>query len=428
MNRRGFIRTSTAATAAVAFPSVIPGHVLAAPGRRLGANDRIQVGFIGLGGRARAILKEEGLPGADLVAVADCFFPRCEEAAKLIPGGEKWRKYSDHRTLLDKEKLDAVFVETTTHARVLIAMHALQAGLDVYCEKPMSLTIAEGRALVNAVKKTGRVLQVGSQQRSMPINQFASKLVREGAIGKVREVIVFNFWPPIDWVPRAARPIPAGLNWDLWCNQTELRPYHPALQFGWPNYVEYDGGGMGWGVSGWGTHSLDQVQCALGTDDTGPVELIPEVTPGEPGPLCRVTLRYASGTLLKLAGPKRGFEDLGAIFVGDRGRIDIRRGSAVADPKELLKGAPPDNPSVRPGETIMHLQNFFECMRTRCKPNADVETGHRATTVCHLVNIVRAVGRKLYWDPKAENFVGDDEANDFLSRPRRKGYELPQIG
>lgn len=141
-----------------------------------------------------------------------------------------------------------------------------------------------------------------------------------------------------------------------------------------------------------------------------------------------MTLRYASGTILKLAGPKRGFEDLGAIFVGDRGRIDIRRGSAVADPKELLKGAPPDNPSVRPGEAIMHLQNFFDCMRTRRKPNADVETGHRATTVCHLMNIVRAVGRKLHWDPKAEKFVGDDEANDFLSRPRRKGYELPQIG
>jgi predicted dehydrogenase len=428
MNRRSFLRTSTAATTAVAFPTIIPATVLAAPGRRLGANDRIQVGVIGLGGRARGFIKEEGLPGADLVAMADCFVPRCHEAAKLLPIAAKARIYSSHAALLEKEKLDAVFVETTTHARVLIAMHALQAGLDVYCEKPMSLTISEGRALVNAVKATGRVLQVGSQQRSMPINQYASKLVREGAIGRVKEVIAFNFWPPIDWQPRAAKPIPAGLDWDQWCNQTELRPYHPALHYGWANYVEYDGGGMSWGVSGWGTHSLDQVQCALGTDDTGPVELTPELTAGEPNPICRVTMRYANGTLLKLAGPKRGFEDLGAVFVGEHGTIDIRRGSAVATPKDLLTGAPPDSPSVRPGETIMHLRNFFDCMRSRQKPNADVETGHRATTVCHLVNIVRAVGRKLYWDPKAEKFVGDDDANDYLSRPRRKGYELPKIG
>jgi predicted dehydrogenase len=297
------------------------------------------------------------------------------------------------------------------------------AGFDVYAEKPLTLTIGEGRVLVNAARKLNRIVQVGSQQRSMPINQFASKLVREGALGRVREVITFNFWPPDDWMPRASQPIPDGLDWDQWCNQTALRPYHPSLHYGWGKYVEYDGGGQSWGVSGWGTHSLDQVQCALGTDDTGPVEIIPE----EPGPNGKVTLRYENGTLLKLAGAKRGFEDLGAIFVGENGRIDIRRGSAVADPKELLKGAPPDSPSVRPGETTPHLKNFFECLRTRAKPNADVEIGHRATTVCHLVNIVRAVGRKLYWDPKSEQFTGDDEANQFLARPRREGFELPVV-
>lgn len=424
MKRRAFLQASTAA---VAFPAVVPSSVLARPGR-VGPNDRVRVGFIGMGGRARAILREEGLPDADLVAMADCDFPRCEEAAKLLPIASKANRYPSHTEMLEKEKLDAVFVETTTHARVLICMHALQAGLDVYCEKPMSLTIAEGRALADAVKKTGRVLQVGSQQRSMPINQYASKLVREGAIGCVKEVIAFNFWPPVDWTPRAARPVPKGLDWDQWCNQTELRPYHPMVHHGWSNYVEYDGGGMSWGVSGWGTHALDQVQCALGTDDTGPVEIVPEVKPGVPNPICPVTLRYESGTLLKLTGPKRGFEDLGAVFVGEHGTIDIRRGSAVATPGELLKDAPPDSPSVKPGETIMHLRNFFECVRARSKPNADAETGHRATTVCHLINIARAAGRKLTWDPKAERFTGDDDANEFLSRPRRKGYEMPKIG
>lgn len=423
MIRRSFLRNTVAGGAALAFPAVIPAHVLGRNGQ-VGANDRIQVGFIGVGGRARAILKDEWTPQAQVVAIADCFYPRCAEAAKLIPGGDAWHTYPSYREMLDREKLDAVFVETTTHARVLACIHVLQSGRDVYAEKPLTLTISEGRVLADWVKKTGKILQTGTQQRSMPINQFASKLVRDGAIGTVTEAITFNFWPADDWMPRASQPVPTGLDWDQWCNQTELRPYHPTLQFGWGKWIEYDGGGQSWGVTGWGTHSLDQVQCALGTDDTGPVEILPE----EPGANARVTMRYANGTLLKLNGTKRGYEDLGAIFVGTGGRIEIKRGSAVAEPAGLLKDAPPDSPSVAAGETTPHLLNFFECLRTRKTPNACVETGHRATTVCHLVNIARALGRRLQWDPKAERFVGDDEANQFLSRPRRKGYELPTVG
>jgi predicted dehydrogenase len=424
MNRRHFLAGSAAA-AAVAFPAVIPARALARPGR-LGANDRPRVGIIGVGGRARSILKDDWPAGeVDLVAVADCFAPRCAEAAALIPGGERWRQYPSFRAMLDREKLDAVFVETTTHNRVRICLHALAAGLDVYAEKPIALTIAEGRALSDAVARTGRVLQCGTQQRSMPINQFASALVREGKIGKVTEVITFNFLPPEDWLPRAGRPVPAGLDWDEWCGQTELRPYHPGLHYGWGKYVEYDGGGQSWGVTGWGTHSLDQVQCALGTDGTGPVEIWPE----EPGPFGRVTMRYANGTLLKLAGPKRSYEDLGAIFVGTNGRIEILRGSAIIDPAELRQGAPPDSPSVRPGETIGHVRNFLECVKSRAVPNAPAEAAHRATTVCHLVNIARTLGRHLYWDPAAETFTGEDaaEANEFRSRTPRAGFELPRL-
>jgi predicted dehydrogenase len=420
MNRRQLLRSSAAA--AIALPAIVPGRVFAAPGRP-GANDRIRLGFIGLGGRAKWILTGEALPGAQVVAAADCYLPRCHEAAKSVPGAETWAKYQDYRKILEKEKLDAVFVETTTHARVLACLHVLQAGCDVYAEKPLSLTIAEGRVLADAVQKYDRVLQTGSQQRSMPINQYASKLVREGAIGKVHTVITFNFLPGMGWTPRAPQPIPEGLDWDMWCNQTELRPYNSELQFGWSKYIDYDTGGQSWGVTGWGTHSLDQVQCALGTDTTGPVEIWPE----EDGLSSRVTARYASGTLLKLEGKKRGMEDLGAIFVGDHGKIEIKRGSFTADPAELLKGAPPETKQGR-GESIAHIRNFFDCIRTRNRPNADVETGHRATSLCHLVNICRIMGRKLYWDPQGETFVGDDQANLLLSRPRRKGYELPQIG
>lgn len=423
MRRRDFLKRTSIAASTLAFPTLIPRNVLAAEGQP-GANDRLRIGFIGMGGRARWIVSDEGLPGADIIAVADCFLPRVDKAAAELPGGDKWKKYQHYQEMLEKEKLDAVFIETTTHARVRACIHALQAGCDVYGEKPLTLTIAEGRVLVNAVKKYNRILQTGSQQRSMPANMHASRLVREGAIGKIHTVITHNFTSGKTWDKGAepAEPMPEGLDWDAWCNQTELRPYHNDLQFGWANYIDYDGGGQSWGVTGWGTHSLDQVQCALGTDNTGPVEIRPE----EQGSECRITLRFENGTLLKLEGPKRGMEDLGAIFVGDKGKIEILRGSYTAEPAELLKNSPPPT-AMGPKESLPHIENFFECMRTRKQPNADVETGHRATTLCHLINICRALQRKLDWDPVAEKFIGDEDANKMLSRPRRKGYELPDI-
>lgn len=409
MKRRDFLR---AASAVPAFHYV--------PARAFGAGDRLQVAFIGAGGRAQWLLKNEKFPGADIVAVADCFLPRCDQAAKILPEGERWRKYQDYRRLLEKEKLDAVFVETTTHARALISIHAMQAGLDVYAEKPMTLTIAEGRVLANAVKRYNRVLQCGTQQRSIPINAWASRMVREGALGKVHTVVACNFEPPKRWKPQPGQPVPDGLDWDQWCNQTELRPYHKDLQTRWAWWWDYDGAGQSWGVTGWGTHALDQVQCALGTDDTGPVEIWPE----EKGEQCRVTMRYAGGTLLKLEGPKRDHADLGAIFLGDKGAIEIKRGTVDAVPRELLKNAP-EITVEGPGEDRWHIENFFDCIRTRKQTNAHVEAAHRATTVCYLVNICRDLGRKLRWDPRAEQFPGDAEANAMLSRPRRKGYELP---
>ena len=420
-SRRQFLRRSATGAALLCLPSLAPhGMLRAADG--IASNDRLRIGFIGMGGRARWILTKEALPGTDLVAVSDCFLPRLDEAAKVAKGSERWKRYQHYQEMLEKEKLDAVFVETTTHARVLACIHALQAGCNVYAEKPQSLTIAEGRTLVKAVKKYNRVLQTGSQQRSMPINRFASKLVREGAIGKIHTVITHNFLPGRVWKGKPEEPITTGLDWDAWCNQTELRPYHSELQFAWGEITDYDGGGQMWGVTGWGTHSLDQVQCALGTDDTGPVEISPQ----EQGPACKLTLRYANGTLLKLEGAKRGMEDLGAIFLGEKGKIEILRGSFTSEPKELHQGAPSDTPQGDM-ESVPHFENFFSCIRSGKKPNADVETGHRATTLCHLVNICRIVQRKLQWDPKRELFVGDEEANKPLSRPRRKGYELPKL-
>lgn len=405
---------------------LLPASSAFAAPSRVGPNDRVRVGFIGLGGRAKWLLKNEAFTGADIVAVADCLLPRCAEAAALRPEGSKWAQYHDYRRMFDKEKLDAVFVETTTHARALISLHAMQAGLDVYAEKPLTLTIAEGRVLVQAARKWGRILTTGTQQRSIPANVYASKLVREGAIGTIREVMVCNFEAGRPWTARAAEPMPDGLNWDQWCNQTELRPYHSELQRRWAWYTDYDGGGQSWGVTGWGAHSLDQVDAALGTDDTGPVEITPE----GPQLTANVTMRYRTGTLVKLWGARRDHADLGAIFVGDKGRIEIKRGSFTVEPadleKKLRRDAPEDTPEG-PGENRFHIANFLDCIRSRRLPNADVEAAHRASTMCHLVNIARDLGRRLAWDPVNETFPCDEEAEARISRPRRKGYELPRV-
>jgi predicted dehydrogenase len=410
MNRRQFV-----GTAAIGFPQVARATVR-------GANDRVQVGFVGVGNRAKWLLQHEDFGEARVVAVADAWLTRMGEAAKVHPQGGEWSKYADYRRMFEKEKLDAVFVETTTHARALICIQAMQAGLDVYAEKPLSLTVEEGQALTRAARRYKRVLQVGTQQRSMPINMYASSLVAGGRIGAVRRVVVCKFIAPEIWVPQPEQPMPEGLNWDQWINQTPMRPYHALLHRGWARWRDYDGGGQSWGVSGWGTHSLDQVQAALGTSLTGPVE----VSVDREGPESKVFLKYESGTVVALEQEIiKDHQQLGAIFEGTNGRIQILRGDFITDRPELKKGAP-DAIKEGPGENAPHIRNFVECIKSRRKPNADVEIGHRSTSVCHIVNIARELGRTLHWDPKAERFRNDDEANKLLSRERRRGYELPK--
>jgi len=410
MNRRQFVQK------VVTFPFVARSTVL-------GANDRINIGFVGLGGRGKYLIGKEDFGANRIVAIADCWASRVEEAAALQPPGVTWTKYPDYRRMFEKEKLDAVFIETTTHARALIAIHAMQAGFDVYAEKPVCLTIEEGRTLVKAARYYRKVVQAGTQQRSMPINVYASKLVAHGKLGKIQKVIVCNFLAPEHWKPLPEQTLPEGLDWDQWCNQAELRPYHTEMHKGWAKWWDYDGGGQSWGVSGWGTHALDQVQDALGTSLTGPIE----VWQDEAGQDKHVQMRYANGTVISLEQPIiKDHQQLGAIFVGSKGTMQIVRGDYKTDIPSLRKGAP-EITKEGPGECISHLNNFFDCIKSRKKPNADVEIAHRSTTVCSLVNICRDLGRKLKWNPKAERFENDEVANGLLSRPRRKGFELPSI-
>jgi predicted dehydrogenase len=464
INRRQFLSTgSAAAVAGVALPYLIPSHVLGAADGP-GANEKVRVGVIGCGGRSRLIREATDVKPFQVVAACDCFRPRAEAYVKELSGGAKWGVYEDFRKMIEQEKLDGVMVETTTHARAWIVIQAMQAGLDVYIEKPMCLTIAEGRTMVKAARKYGRVTQVGTQQRSMPINNWASDLVKDGAIGKILTVFAPNYVGPERWTDQPAQPMPAGGSadwWDLWTNQAVLRPYHPLLHQGWDRWWDYDGGGRGFGVTGWGAHSYDQINRALGTDETGPVEVLleepvrqmatgryaPEVRSGGivaeedtgteyhgmaklEGPRAKVTMKFANGTEVKLHLDGDRGPGLGAIFVGEKGKIEINRNKIAANPKTLARSPDNPGPNKRP-ETAYHIENWVECIKSRKRCNADIEYGQRSSTLCYLVNIVRDIGRvgePLKWDPAAERFTNCDEANKMLDRPRRKGYELPEIG
>lgn len=462
LTRREILKASAAA---MAVPALVPGSVLGLGGATP-ASETVRVGVIGCGGRSRLIREGADVKGFRVTAAADCEFPRALAYVKELSGGAKWGAYDDFRKMIEREKLDAVMAETTTHSRAWIVIQAMLAGMDVYIEKPMCLTIAEGRAMVKAARKLGRVTQVGTQQRSMPINNWASDLVKNGSLGKIRAVLAPNFVGPFRWTKTSAADVkpPVESWWDTWTNQAELRPHDPQIHRGWARWWDYDGGGLCFGVTGWGTHSYDQINRALGTDDTGPVEVLLEepvadretgrfaprktvggvvigdtgdVDTGTPyhgmakltGPRARVRMKFAGGTELRLQLDGDRGPGLGAIFVGEKGKIEINRNKIASNPKELVRAS--DNPGPnRRAETAYHIENWIQCIKTRKPCNADIEIGLRATTLCYLVNIVRDVGRvgeRLQWDPVAERFTNCDEGNKLLDRPRRKGYELPKV-
>ena len=423
-SRRQFLKTAGAAAAAFGFPQIIPRSALAAPGRP-GANDRIGVGAIGVGGRGTLLLQQLPADG-QIVALADCNTPRAE-AFKAKANGD-WPVLQDYRKLLDRKDVDAVIVATGEFQRVLPCIRACQAGKDVYAEKPLTLYVREGRVLVDAVRKTERVFQVGTQQRSMAMNRIACELVRSGGLGKVREVRAINYAgaeaSPAE--PFPAEPIPAGLDWNMWLNQAAERPFN-SKWMGWMRWRDFAGGEM----TNWGAHGVDQIQWALGMDATGPVELWP-VTPGPNG---QVTAKYANGVEVKFAiepghGPMGG-----AVFVCEKGKLEINRNKFASNPPEiaaeLLKQVDVTEEERKWSDSLAlwqarwHMQNWLDCIRTRELPVADVEIGHRSVTVCHLANLSRALGRRLRWNPAAERFDGDDEASTLLDRPRRAGFELP---
>jgi predicted dehydrogenase len=422
------------ASVITAMPELIPSEVLAKPARP-GANDRIGVGFIGIGRQAQGLLQMIlAQPGARYVAVADINLPRAQESAQKHGAVA----YQDYRHLLERSDVDAIVTATPEQWRGPICIHSCQAGKHVYAEKPMTLTIHEGRLIVKAARKYNCVFQVGSQQRSTWPNYAGCALVRSGAIGKVRRVLAVNY--PSPWeCGLQGQAVPAGMNWDMWCGPAEWMPYHPDLyqpraKPGWLSFRAFSGGEM----TGWGAHGLDQIQCALGMDDSGPFEAWTDGPPFVPllyqqpetsdrgNKICaqpKVFFRYAGGIEVELSLEWGKGLAGGAIFIGEKGKVTIDRGRCESDPPELAEEALINRPQ---GFNENHQKQWLDCIRTGQRPIADVEIGHRSSTVCHLGNIVRRLGRRLRWDPVKEEFVGDQEANQLLDRPRRKPWTLPK--
>ncbi len=414
-SRREFFKQSAVVTTGLAIPYFVPSSVLASPGKP-GANDRVQVGMIGMGHRGEHLAGHLPAEG-QVVAISDCDSAKMDQAMRNHLDS-KWVPYQDYREMLDQQKLDAVIVATVDHARVLASILACQAGLDVYAEKPLTLTIGEGQALVKAVRKYNRVLQVGTQQRSMEPNHWGVEKIRSGAIGKIKTVLARQYKSPFFYKSLPREKVPATLDWDLWSGQAPLHPYNHQLQTklegwqGWPQWRDYSGGD----VTLHGAHAADQIQFTLGKDDTNPVEIWP-VSKGHDA---LIRMKYEDGIEVRFEralGVKWG-----AIFIGEDGqKIEINRGSVKSNPKELVAGAP-ENAGFK---AVSHMQNWLDCIKTREDPIAPVEAGHRAVNLCHFINICRELGRKIQWDPVNEEFIDDEEANSLIHRPCRKGYELP---
>ena len=420
-SRRRFLRQVVLGGGAVAgLPYIIPRRVLGASGTP-GANERINVALIGMG-RAAGQLRQTCLRRAALLPSADVDLSAAKAATRELQG--QWNIYQDYRHILEKEPVNGVVLCMCDHNRIRPAIHALQAAKDIYVEKPFSLYVAEGRALVQAVQHYNRVCQAGMQSRTIGANRTVLGMVREGKLGKLQSIACRNYAAVGPCPSGSAQPIPAQLDWDKWCGQTELAPYSDNRRLHWFNYNNYCGGK----VTFLGAHAYDMIQCALGTDETGPVEIW---TTSPAGPDAKVRIKYANGFEVSLEAADKASPVIGAVFTCEKGRIAFDRNLLRSTPKGLGKGLPPaemDEVGGRPGWMgKSHLANWLDCIKTRNCPNAYAEIGHRTASLCHLVNIVKQLGRRLHWDPAAEQFLGDNQANALLGRPRRKGYELPAL-
>ncbi len=438
-SRRRFLKSSTAIAAGVSIPCLLSHGVVAGDddAKSKAKNDRPVLAGIGLGGQGRGDCRRAKQFG-DFVAVCDVDRSHADRANQELATG-KADVYAEYRKVLDRKDVEVVIIATPDHWHSKIAIEAMQAGKDVYCEKPLTLTIEEGKQICQVAKKTGAVFQVGTQQRSENNNMFlkAAALGQAERVGKIRRITAIIGGAPSGG-PFKVVEAPQHLDWNTWLGQTPVVDYIKERchgNFRW--WYEYSGGKL----TDWGAHHVDIAHWVLGAKDTGPVRFegsanhpvalkdgyATETNKYNTATTFRIVCTFASGTELIITD-RTDEHDNGVLVEGDKGRFFVNRGKLVGSPVEELAQNPLPKDLLaalaKGKKTGNHMRNFIECVKTRSEPISDVFSHHRALTTCHLANICIRLGRGFQWDPKAEQIVGDDDANAWQQRDQRSGFEI----
>lgn len=455
-NRRRFLKASTLAGLAGAvggFDASVTdaaSTTLEQAAEESGAQ-RKRIGSIGTGSRWQAVGRN-AMEFGDIVAVCDVDSRHIDNANKIVKAkqGTEPKSYKRYEELLDRDDIDVVTIVTPDHWHTKIAIEAMRAGKDVYCEKPLTLTIDEGKQIIETLEQTGRVFQVGTQQRSEFNLRFltAVALCHEGRLGAIRKITcVIGGAPTSDEIPVVE--VPGELDWERWLGPAPLAEYRwKAVDKGRPPtrchyefrwWYEYSGGKM----TDWGAHHIDIAQWAMQKTDTGPIRVTPQSvthpvkldTSGNPTDPSRynvasefvVECEFPGNAILEIASKGRN----GLLIEGDKGRIFVSRGTLEGKPVEDLKSSPLPEDALqivykgkRPGGGNAHMRNFFECIETREQPISDVYSHHRAMTTCHLANIAMRLNREIRWNPETQMIVDDPQAQTMQSRVARSGYEI----
>jgi predicted dehydrogenase len=455
INRRRFLqKTLTAGAVSVGFPYLIPSSAMGFAGN-VAPSERVTLGVIGTGNQGfqdmRGFLRKDDL---QIIAVCDVnkgshgyktrdqYMGR-EPARKLVndyyAGNKRSGKhqacdaYADFRDLLARDDIDAVLHALPDHWHAPVTILAAQAGKDIYGEKPFSLTIAEGQAMVKAVRKYGVVFQTGTHHRSVDRHlRFCCELIRNGRIGQLTKINCFL--PPhglrtniSDWQPE---PVPEGFDYDMWLGPAPWAPYHPNRCLYTFRFVQDHSGGE---ATNTGAHKFDIIQWANDSEHTGPVEIEDQGSELPPKDSLYDTIskngfraRYANGVELTCRAQGEPFRGSVAQFIGTEGQIDAGWSQFRTYPESLRTTVIGPN-EIRLYESTDHYQNFIDCIKSRRDPIAAVEIGHRSTSVAHLANIAMLLKRKVHWDPENERFIGDDAANRMIGKSMRAPWSLEKL-
>jgi predicted dehydrogenase len=424
LSRRRFLQTTAAASTLFAAPTLIPA-------RAFGANERINLGFVGCKNRGmqnmegfHIVGKDVGKLPANCVAICDVDTKVVADAAKALEkAGHQPSTFGDYRKLLERKDIDAVVASVPDHWHAVMTIDACRAGKDVYCEKPLTLFVSEGRKMVDVARKTNRVVQTGSQQRSDDRFRLAAELALNGKLGKIKTVQVGIPKPNYAQSRVPDGDPPAELNYDMWLGPAQFHAYNQnRVHYNFRFFWDYSGGQM----TNFGAHHLDIAQWGLGMDDSGPVAIEGTATFPKDKDLCevndtcRITYTYANGVTVVLGQQQKDIPD-SVTFIGENAKVHVTRKDITCDKPELLK-TEFGSSDKRLYVSKDHYGNFLDCVKSRNKPVADIEIGHRTATVCHLGNMAVRIGRKIQWDPVAERVAGNDQSDPMLNRTWRAPY------